>query len=261
MRTISFIIISLLFYAIASAQDTTPVQDSVPTVNNEEITSQTVYDIHWITNSIRSGWKTTDTALVGLGIEPCDTVHPFVPPITGKLWRGNTSYHSGWDIGLDYGAPVVAGLSGKVRYAKYCSGYGNLVIVRHYSGVELYYAHLSKIRVSTDQYVEAGDTLGLGGATGRARGNHLHLEFRIHDRALDIADFYVLNDTVVNLYGVIEQSRKQRQPHTAEYYTIVSGDNLSSIAYRHDTTVASLCALNGISRTSTLRIGQRLKIR
>ena len=78
---------------------------------------------------------------------------------------------------------MVAGLDGKVRYARYCSGYGYMVIVRHSSGLEMYYAHLSKILVATDQIVKAGDTVGLGGATGRARGNHLHMEFRLCDRA------------------------------------------------------------------------------
>jgi murein DD-endopeptidase MepM/ murein hydrolase activator NlpD len=221
----------------------------------------TVYDNYWVTNSIKSGWKTTDTALIGTGLELCDTVHPFVRPTIGKLWRGCTYYHAGWDIGLDYGSPVLAGLNGKVRYARYCSGYGNLVIVRHYSGMEVYYAHLSKILVKTDQWVEPGDTLGLGGATGHARGNHLHMEFRICDRALDIADLYVLNDTVVDLYKIKDLSVKQIQPQTAEYHKVVSGDTLSGIARRYGTTVTNLCTLNNISRETILQIGWRLRVR
>ncbi len=43
-------------------------------------------------------------------------------------------------------------------------------------------------------------------------------------------------------------------------YTVKSGDNLSSIAKRHGTTVAKICELNGISRNSTLQIGQKLKL-
>jgi len=220
-----------------------------------------VYDIYWVTNSIKSGWKSTDTALVGAGLELCDTAHPFIMPVNGKFWRGCTSYHSGWDIGSDYGTPIKAAMVGKVRYAGYCSGYGKLVITRHYTGMEMYYSHLSKILVTPGQFVDAGDTVGLVGATGRARGNHLHMEFRLCDRALDIADYYVQNDTVVNLYKIFDSNKKQSNPQTAEYHMIVRGDNLWDISRKYGTTVNNLCALNHISKNTTLRIGQKLKVR
>ncbi len=219
-----------------------------------------VFDIYWVTNSLKSGWKATDTTLAGMGLETCDTAHTFIMPVTGKFWRGCTYYHSGWDIGSDYGSPVVAGLGGKVRYTDYCSGYGKLVIIRHHSGMEVYYAHLSKILVTTDQFVEAGDTIGLVGATGRARGNHLHMEFRLYDRALDIADYYVQDDTTVNLYKIFDTSSKQNQPQAAEYHTVVRGNTLTGIANRYGTTVTNLCKLNNISSKSVLRIGQKIRV-
>lgn len=238
--------------------------DSISTVNlidSSYASVNTVFDIYWVTNSIKSGWKTTDTAMIGSGIEVCDTIHPFIMPVSGKLWRGCTYYHAGWDVGSDYGTPVQAALYGKVRFAGYCSGYGKLVIVRHYSGMEVYYAHLSKILVTVDQYLNAGDTVGLVGATGRARGNHLHMEFRVQDRALDIADYYVHNDTVFNLYKIFDTAKKQSDPQTAEYHSVVRGDNLWDISRRYGTTVSNLCTLNHISKNSTLRIGQKLRVR
>ena len=44
-------------------------------------------------------------------------------------------------------------------------------------------------------------------------------------------------------------------------YTVRSGDTLSKIAKRHGTTVRRLCQLNGIKETSTLRVGQKLKVK
>jgi murein DD-endopeptidase MepM/ murein hydrolase activator NlpD len=261
MRNLVIILIFIFPLAIAGfAQDTVPepVPDSSCHIEKK---INSVFDTYWVTNCIKCGWKTSDTSLVGEGLEPCDSLHPFIMPVDGKFWRGCTYYHSGWDIGCPAGTPVLAGLNGMVRYARYCSGYGNLVIVRHYSGMEVYYAHLSKIKVKVDEWVDTGDTVGLVGATGRARGNHLHMEFRLCDRALDIADYYVQNDTVVNLYKIFNTSRIQSNPQTAEYHTVVRGDTLYAIARRYGTTVANLCTLNNISSKSVLRIGQKLLIR
>ena len=45
------------------------------------------------------------------------------------------------------------------------------------------------------------------------------------------------------------------------YYTIKSGDTLSRIASRNNTTVSELCRLNGISRNAIIRAGRQLRIR
>ena len=273
MRRLIILLFLIIHHSVTGfAQDSlmVPVADSTGIADSSSVVKyssgdldekkHSVFDIYWVTNSLKSGWKATDTTLAGLGIESCDTAHPFIMPVTGKFWRGCTYYHSGWDIGSDYGSPVVAGLGGRVRFTDYCSGYGKLVIIRHYSGMEVYYAHLSKILVTTDQFVEAGDTLGLVGATGRARGNHLHMEFRLYDRALDIADYYVQDDTTINLYKIFDTSSKQDQPQTAEYHTVVRGNTLTGIASRYGTTVANLCKLNNISKNSILRIGQKIRV-
>ena len=44
-------------------------------------------------------------------------------------------------------------------------------------------------------------------------------------------------------------------------YTVRSGDTLSKIARQHGTSVKRLCQLNGIKENSTLRVGQKLKVR
>lgn len=50
------------------------------------------------------------------------------------------------------------------------------------------------------------------------------------------------------------------QEHTIKTYTVVAGDNLSSIASRFNTTVDSICKLNGISNPNLIYAGQVLKL-
>ena len=51
------------------------------------------------------------------------------------------------------------------------------------------YAHMSRIDVKPGQAVEAGDTLGGLGSTGRSTGPHLHFEVRINNRAINPRPF------------------------------------------------------------------------
>ena len=45
------------------------------------------------------------------------------------------------------------------------------------------------------------------------------------------------------------------------YHTIRSGDTLSKIAKQHHTTVKRLCELNGITSTTILRVGKKLRVK
>lgn len=111
-------------------------------------------------------------------------------PIRGSVFskygpRGRRN-HNGVDISLRTGEPILAAFDGKVRYAKYNSGgFGYLVIVRHKNGLETYSAHLSRLNVKVGDYVKAGQVIGFGGQTGRARGPHLHFEVRYADQTFD----------------------------------------------------------------------------
>lgn len=93
--------------------------------------------------------------------------------------------HQGVDLPLRKGDDVYAAFSGKVRMSRYYKAYGNIVIIRHENGLETFYAHLSKRLVEPDQWVEAGQVIGLGGSTGRSTGPHLHFETRYKGYAFD----------------------------------------------------------------------------
>jgi hypothetical protein len=56
------------------------------------------------------------------------------------------------------------------------------------------------------------------------------------------------------------EAAPRQQEAAAQYYTVRAGDNLGSIARRHNTTVAELQRLNNI-RGTNIRAGQRLRVR
>lgn len=86
--------------------------------------------------------------------------------------------HYGIDIKAYVGDTIRAAFSGKVRVVQTHSGYGKLVIIRHYNGMETIYAHLSKQIVKPNEIVKSGQPIGLAGNTGRSTGTHLHFETR-----------------------------------------------------------------------------------
>lgn len=95
----------------------------------------------------------------------------------------DSSFHDGLDIASDEGLPVRAAHSGKVVYAgNRLSGYGNLVILRHQSGLLTIYAHNSRLNVEVGDKVYRGAIIALLGHTGHASGPHVHFEVRLKDR-------------------------------------------------------------------------------
>src|ERR1051326_7385674 len=107
-------------------------------------------------------------------------------------WRHNR-YHKGIDIQLRKGDTITCAFDGMVRFAQKKGGYGNVVIVRHYNGLETVYAHLSKIKVQEGDVVGAGDLIGLAGSTGHSTGPHLHWEVRFMGAPVDPEYFLSLD--------------------------------------------------------------------
>jgi murein DD-endopeptidase MepM/ murein hydrolase activator NlpD len=189
----------------------------------------------------------------------------FILPGYGRLFRGFTYTHKGLDIGLRKGDSVKAAFDGVVRYAKYNrGGFGNLVILRHFNGLETYYAHLSKLKVQVNQVVKAGDIVGLAGSTGRSRSPHLHFEVRYKDvpmdpmRMLDFDHQCLICDTLSITKMIFFPSDYDGK---AVYYKIKSGDTLGKVAKKYRTSVKELCALNKIKTTTNLKIGRPIRVK
>lgn len=90
--------------------------------------------------------------------------------------------HNGCDYGLWTGTAVLAMASGVVRFAGdgveeilMGSAAGTCIMLQH-DGFLTGYAHLSGVFVNAGDQVQAGDVVGLSGATGAATGDHLHVE-------------------------------------------------------------------------------------
>ena len=185
----------------------------------------------------------------------------------GPRWR---RMHNGLDLKVNIGDTIVAAFDGKVRIVKYeRRGYGKYVVIRHDNGLETVYGHLSKQLVEENQLVKAGEVIGLGGNTGRSTGSHLHFETRFLGIAINpiyMFDF-PKQDIVADTYTFRRtQGSKRAGSHdtqvadgTIRYHKVKSGDTLSRIAKLRGVSVSTLCKLNRIKPTTTLRIGQVLR--
>ena len=105
--------------------------------------------------------------------------------IRSDPFTGEASRHEGIDFVAAYGAPIVAAAPGKVILAQYFGPYGRTVDIDHGRGFTTRYAHLSQIKVSLGDTVNAGDPLGALGNTGRSTGPHLHYEVRFQGRPIN----------------------------------------------------------------------------
>lgn len=91
-------------------------------------------------------------------------------PITGK-----TTEHSGIDIVLDAGTPVLAAAGGRVAETGFDPENGRYIVLDHGS-LTTKYCHLLDVQVAAGETVSAGQTIGAVGQTGMSAGPHLHFE-------------------------------------------------------------------------------------
>lgn len=188
---------------------------------------------------------------------------PFKNYITSGFGQRRWLWHYGMDIKLKKGDSVYAAFDGIVRVTKYDRrGFGNVVVIRHPSGLETIYGHLSKVKVSVNQKVKSGDLIGLGGSTGHSTGSHLHFETRYLGEPfdpncfIDFEKYKLKSDTLVLCQKNFEYLIDIRR---AKYCAIKKGDTLGKIARRYGTSVNLLCKLNNMTSKSLLRVGHQIR--
>ena len=201
----------------------------------------------------------------------------FVMPTTSRKITDIFGYrprrrrvHNGIDIKVEKGDTIYAAFDGKVRITAYQRrGYGHYVVIRHNNGIETLYAHLSKKLVIENQNVKAGEPIGLGGNTGRSTGSHLHFETILLGKCIDPAllfDFKNQNVTgesyVYRRPGsrYIENGKVKVAGPEPKFHKVKSGETIARIARKHGVSQRSILKLNGLTASSIIRPGQRLRI-
>ena len=236
-------------------------------------------------------WEAFDTMAIHLPkLNPASITEPIMIDLPKFSWptpttarvsshfgRRRRRWHYGLDLAQPTGEPIYAAFDGVVRISKRNRSYGNLVIIHHANGLETYYAHMSHRDVAVGDHVKSGDQIGLCGNTGRSFGSHLHFEIRYMGNAMnpeDVVDCSTHDLISHQLTLTSDSFRKVGNSRvggkgsgggsgaasSSGWYRVRSGDTLEKIARRNGTTVKRLCQLNGISATSTLRVGQKLKV-
>ncbi|MDP4627121.1 MAG: M23 family metallopeptidase [Schleiferiaceae bacterium] len=276
------------FAALAArAVDLDSIATSDKVLRRFEYKEPEVFRVHWDTTKVHVldfDWSQQQDTL---WLCATDIRHRrYRTPVRGEVvsshgWRHRRMHH-GIDLKLTTGDTVFAAFDGKIRYSDYnYGGYGNLVVVRHFSGLETYYGHLSALFVDPNEYVKAGDPIGLGGSTGRSSGPHLHFEVRYMGSAFNpefLIDFKTgaLRDPNVLLHQgkwayhkpkaaslstADNEVLHEAPPAPSAVYRVKSGDTLYSIAKRNGTTVQELCRVNGIGERRPIYAGQRLRLK
>lgn len=220
-----------------------------------------------------------DTITLTLVEDSSDFSMPCIGYVISKYGWRHGRIHAGSDIPQHIGDPIHTAFEGRVRFTGYCGGYGNLVVVRHWNGLETYYGHLSKICVETGEFVNVGEVIGLAGSTGRSTGPHLHFETRYMGFPFDPETLVVWNDnklrcdtltlprTKLNSSSRYSESSASSSSSTiitgdGTWHTIKQGDTLGAIARRYGTTVSKICSLNNnLTPTTILKLGRKIRVK
>ncbi len=108
-----------------------------------------------------------------------------------RSYNGGTYdyFHSGLDIVGKEGTEIYAPAAGVVVYTGSLTVRGNATLINHGWGVYSGYYHQQEIKVKVGDRVEAGQLIGLIGATGRVEGPHLHWEIWVNGNQVDPLDW------------------------------------------------------------------------
>jgi len=94
-------------------------------------------------------------------------------------------FRSGIDIRADRGEPVRAVSAGRVLYADWLKGYGNMIIIDHGHNYYTVYAHAEELFKQKGDSVDKDEVIATVGDTGSLIGPGLYFEVRHHGKPMD----------------------------------------------------------------------------
>ena len=241
--------------------------------SNFDFPSDLIYKT-WDTKKIRNQSDITSDSsyLVLLTSEKYGNYHHPVCKYSLKKYEGLVTSKQGWrdgkrhngvDINMDQWDSVLCAFSGRVRFVKEYEGYGKVVVVRHYNGLETIYAHLAKFKVKSGQLINSGDLIGLAGNSGNSEGSHLHFEIRFKDQVLNpenLIDFKSYNLRSQKIILKKTGNSFVAVPKENAFHVIERGDYPFRIAARYGMSVDYFCEINNINTKTKLKVGESVII-
>jgi len=95
------------------------------------------------------------------------------------------TFRSGIDIKANRGEPVRSVFKGRIIFAQWLKGYGNIIIIDHGDNYYTLYAHVDEISKKKGSLIDRGDVIATAGDTGSMKGTCLHFEVRFHGKPVN----------------------------------------------------------------------------
>jgi septal ring factor EnvC (AmiA/AmiB activator) len=115
-------------------------------------------------------------------------------PVAGTIFSPK-GREKGIGIKAPEGTEIQAICNGKVAYASWFKGYGNLMIIDHGEGYHTVAAHAARLLKKVGEEVKTGDVVAVVGSTGSIEGPMLYFEIRHHGTAVNPSRWLALPHT------------------------------------------------------------------
>jgi len=194
------------------------------TLDNPQLVLNTAMKIDLLEKKLYTQSKSFDE-IVDLYREQEDRIDhiPSIQPVSNKDLKRTASgwgyrvdpiyhlrkFHYGMDFACDTGTPIYATGDGKVIYARWKTGYGNMVEIDHGFGYVTRYAHCSKLDVKVGQQVKRGEVIARVGSTGKSTGPHLHYEVFLNGKNVNPIYYYYLDLDADQYEEMIQMAENQ----------------------------------------------------
>lgn len=226
------------------------IQEDEPSRNQHSPIKFSAYDMQHVRTNNHRPFKEQDTVLVQLKNE-------FSNPLpNAKLisqYMGRRRSHTGVDLKTKANDTIKSAFDGKVRLAKRYGAYGNVIVIRHYNGLETVYSHNSKNLVKAGDEVKSGQPIGLTGRTGRATTEHLHFEVRVKGKHVNPNLFF-------NFTGQeIEEDKMYLIKRPGDNFVIRTPRDIAKVSKKSTTkssTLKSSTATNTANTTTSTTTAQ-----